>query len=267
MHSPDPTPPAEDSDVVTDHRVAGHTIAVPLQVRSARMVGGTFTAPATAAQELIGYSGLRVRRIAGTLALCTISAVEYTDSDLGPYNEIAVAVVVEPHDVSAPGAVPGGGMTTFIHRLPVNQELSCAAGREIWGFPKWVADITWEQRRGGVDVVMIDQDEPVLTMRVDGPAIPVPPSESELACYSWMEGLLRRTTWSMRLSGTRVRPGGVRLDLGGEHPMAAELRRLRFPKRALLSQQVGHLECVFAPAEIIDPSGASSAPPSPSGSR
>lgn len=246
--------------------VSGQATPVPVEVRSAQMVAGTFTAPATAAQELIAYSGLRVQRFAGTLALCMLSAVSYADTDLGPYNEIAVAVVVEPHHGADPHPRRRGGMTTFIHRLPVDQELSCAAGRDIWGFPKWVADITWQQRRGGVEVVMIDADEPVLSMRVDGRAVPVPPSETEMSCYSWREGVLRRTTWTMRLSGTKVRPGGVHMDLSDEHPMATELRGLRFPKGALLSQQVGHLECSFGPAEIVTPVGQPAAPPNPSSS-
>lgn len=254
MDSPEPT--SQRSRIA-----AGRDISAPVEVRSAQLVSGIFTAPATAAQELIDYSGLRVHRVAGTLALCMISAVQYTDSDLGPYNEISVAVVVEPHDGSP--APLGKDTTTFIHRLPVNQELSCTAGREIWGFPKWVADITWQHRGGGVDVVLIDSDEPVLSMRVEGPGLPLPRSRNEMACYSWSDGVLRRTTWSMGMSGIRVRPRGIHLDLGEEHPMAQELRGLRFPKAALLSQQVGALECSFGPAEIVTPVGSASAAPPP----
>lgn len=234
--------------------VLGQRVDVPVEVRSATMVGGTFTAPYTATQALIEYSGLQTTKVAGTLAVCMVSAVRYTDSDLGPYNEIALAVMVEPHDGSGPGVsgLATGNVTTFIHRLPVNQAFTCAAGRDIWGFPKWVSDISFQERPGRTDVVMIDDGEPAATISVDTRlSFPVPGSEMEMGCYSFREGVLRRTSWTMRLAQARMRFGGVSVTIGEHNQLADDLRVLGFPKKGLVSQSVGHLSCTFGPAEVI----------------
>src|SRR4051794_16443683 len=78
--------------------IDGETVTLPVHVRSARMIGAQYFVDADAAQELIGYSGLTIARQRANKAVCSLSAVQYLDNDLGPYNEIAVAFVVHPHD-------------------------------------------------------------------------------------------------------------------------------------------------------------------------
>lgn len=258
------------------YTVLGQTITVPVEVRSAAMVQASWLVSATAAQTMIDYSGLLVKRIMGTLAMVSIAAVQYTDNDLGPYNEVALAVVVEPHedepaqpDGGIPDWVPligkfsapdpedapkkAGTVTTFIHRLPVNQKFACAAGRDIWGFPKWVCDITYLDRGPRTDVVMIDQDDLLLGLSVRHGLIPLPPQDIEMSCYSCREGVLRRTPWTNRTQQVRGSVAGARLELGTRHPMAVQLRELGLPKRPIMSMSVGHLEASFGAAEIVSP--------------
>src|SRR4051794_41093277 len=110
--------------------VDGETVTLPVEVRSAKMVVASFLVDGDTAQALIDYSSLRIARQAGR-AMCSLSSVQYTDNDLGPYNEIAVAFVIEPHDLPAGQKVSmsSGSVTTFIHKLPVNQEFTCHAGK------------------------------------------------------------------------------------------------------------------------------------------
>ncbi|MDZ7733329.1 MAG: acetoacetate decarboxylase family protein [Acidimicrobiia bacterium] len=229
------------TDQTPAYLVQGQEVRVPVEVRSAKMVQASWLVPATAAQQLVEPSGLQVVRIAGTLAMCSIAAVQYTDSDLGPYNEIAVAFVVEPHDGASGASAIGGGVTTLIHRLPVNQTFTCEAGRDIWGFPKWVADITWRESGRRTEVAMLDDGELVLGLAVRRSPIPAPAQEIEMSCYSHRDGTLRRTPWTNRVSDARVAPAGARLELGTRHPMATELRDLGLPKRPVFSMSVGHL--------------------------
>lgn len=234
--------------------VLGQQVAVPVEVRSAKMVGGTFTAPYTATRSLIAYSGLTPLKVAGTLAVCMVSAVQYTDSDLGPYNEIALAVAIDDPAPSPDRRSGVANLTTFIHRLPVNQEFTCAAGRDIWGFPKWVADISFQERRGRTVALMLDNGEHALALSVNTRfAIPMPASEVEMSCYSFRGGTLRRTPWTMRMAEVRVRPGGVSVEVGERNQLADDLRALGFPKKGLVGQAVGRLSCTFGSAEVVTP--------------
>jgi hypothetical protein len=233
--------------------VQGQYVTVPVEVRSAKMVQASWLVPATAAQKLIDYSGLRIHRMAKTLAMCSVAAVQYTDNDLGPYNEIAVAFVVEPHDDEPAGSPMSGNVTTFIHKLPVNQSFTCDAGRDVWGFPKWVADITFTERGRRTEAVLIDDGEFVLSLSVGRSPVPMPTRAVEMSCYSYRDGVLRRTPWTNRVSDARISPAGARLELGTRHTMATDLRSLGLPRRPIMSMSVGRLGATFGAAEVVDP--------------
>jgi len=231
--------------------IDGEEVTVPVEVRSARMVAVQYLVDARAAQELIAYSGLEVARQPGGRAVLALSAVAYADNDLGPYHEVAVAVVVRPHDAGAHWRPNPSRPTTFIHRLPVNQTFTCRVGRELWGFPKWVADIDYRERRGVTECVLHDEGRLVLGLEVRRGPLPLPATETTMTCYSWSDGVLHRTPWTTRNRLAVARPGGASLTLGRDHPMAGELRALGLPKRALVSITTGLMSATFGAPERL----------------
>ena len=95
-----------------------------------------------------------------------------------------------------------GAVGAYIHRLPVDQEFTCAAGRDIWGFPKWVTSIDIDEpepgaaRRGaGTSVRLVDDGVHVLSLTMAaGGRIRLPTQAPP--SYSFADGVLRRTTWT-----------------------------------------------------------------------
>ena len=69
--------------------------------------------------------------------------------------------------------------------------------------------------------------------------------------WSWTDGILRRTPWTMRHTGVRPRPGGTTIVLGERHAMATELRALGLPKRAALTTVVEQVTASFGEATIV----------------
>ena len=126
----------------------GRTIRLPVEVRRAAQWGVQYLVPADAAQSIVDPTGLEVTGPVPGRALVALAVCRYDDTDLDPYHEVAVSFVVRPHD-APPLASSGqrareffsGAIGAYIHRLPVDQEFTCAAGRGIWGFPKWVTTI------------------------------------------------------------------------------------------------------------------------------
>jgi hypothetical protein len=169
--------------------------------------------------------------------------VDYEDGDLDPYHELAVAVLVcEP---GSAGRKPAGA---FIHQLPVDQSFTCEAGREMWGFPKFIADIDIEAGAHGAGRCTFEHDGVhVLTLGL-GASLPVPSRDTALDAFSYREGVLRRTQWSLHAGASRLRIGGARLELG-DHPIATELRGLGLPKRALMSGMLRDVRMEFAAAQ------------------
>src|SRR5207302_6455825 len=100
-----------------------------------------------------------------------------------------------------------------------------AAGREIWGYPKFLADISIEEHGAAATCTLGD----ILELTVRPGVLPAP--QPSLQTYTDLDGVLRVTRWKMHGS-VRGRFGGAVLRLG-HHLIADELLSLGLPKPAL----------------------------------
>jgi Acetoacetate decarboxylase (ADC) len=237
------------------YTVQGQEVTIPVEVRDASAHTASFLVPAPAAQDLIGDSGLDVAEPLPGRAVCTLAFMRYLDSDLGPYHELAVAFLVrhkgmEPASALTKSAeVARGFLGAFIHQLPVNQEFTLEAGRSIWGFPKFLADIDLDLAGPVARCTLRHDGEFVLSLDIRT-GMRIPARGSSVDAYSSEDGVLRRTAWSLDPNEVRGRPGGALLVLG-DHPIAEELRSLGLPKRAAFTSTIDHVRMRFqAPDEL-----------------
>ncbi|TDD82022.1 acetoacetate decarboxylase [Actinomadura darangshiensis] len=236
------------------HAIQGERVTLPVRIRDAAVGSAMFAVPAGAAQAVIGYSGLEVAEPLPGRAVCSLAFVRYADGDLGPYHEFAVAFLVRP-----PGEPPSPGIRgrlrgvgAFIHWLPVNQEFTLEAGRTIWGFPKEIADIPMDLT-GRVQRCAVRFGGRTAIEVAVKPGVPMPSGAGapSVDAYSCLDGVTRRTPWTLTPSEVRTRPGGAKVVLG-DHPVAEELRGLGLDRaRALTTSTVGHLQMVFEGAEEV----------------
>lgn len=239
----------------TRYTIQGHEVTIPVEVRDASASMASFLVPAAAAQDLIASSGLDVAEPLPGRAVCSLAFMRYLDGDLGPYHELAVAFLVrhrgmEPASALTKSAeIARGFIGAFIHQLPVNQEFTLEAGRGIWGFPKFLADIDIDSAGPVARCDLRHDGEHVLSLSIRR-GVTMPARGSSVDAYSCADGVLRRTAWSMEPSGVRGRPGGAELTLG-DHPIAKELRSLGLPRRATFSSTIDHVRMHFqAPDEL-----------------
>ena len=177
-------------------------------------------------------TGLRVVTI-GRRALFTIAVADYEDTDLGAYQEVGLIFLV-----TGPR-----GRGIYVWHLPVNQEFTNAAGREIWGYPKFVTDISVEVRGSTMRTVLADILEFEVKRGVVPTPLPAPPT------YTVLDGVMRVTTF--RSKGVAMaRPGGATLRLG-TGPIADGLRSLGLPKRAVATSSMQHFRASFGPTEVV----------------
>ncbi|GAB3675997.1 acetoacetate decarboxylase family protein [Actinocorallia lasiicapitis] len=224
------------------HVIQGQTITLPVEIRRARVASAMFPVPARTAQQIIDHSGLTIAAKLGR-GLCSLAFVEYLDGDLGPYHELAVAFLVDRPGGGAPGA--------FIHWLPVDGSFTLDAGRTIWGFPKVLTrlPIDWTSPHRAA----VHQDGRLVLAVQIKPGLPVPDGAGspKIDAYAHLDGVTRRTPWTMAPSAVRMRPGGAVVRLG-DHPAAEDLRRLGLDRRpALTSTTVGRLAMSFGAAEPV----------------
>jgi acetoacetate decarboxylase len=111
--------------------VLGQTVVMPVEVRDATAATVIFDVDIDAAWA-VAPNGFEVIESAPGQELA-IALIDYRDNDIGSYHEIGTILFVRP--------AGGGPDGTFITHLPVDQEFTCAAGNQIWGFPKSVEQI------------------------------------------------------------------------------------------------------------------------------
>lgn len=245
------------------HVILGTTVTMPVEIRHARCIVAGFSADTQAVRNAIdaqaGRSGvLRPLRIRPGRTMCMLVFVDYVDGDLGPYNEFGVCFLVE--DPSAPPASPvralrslvKGDARALVHRLPVDGEFTLAAGREIWGFPKTLADFDVDhasaEKRGRLHA----DGSLIADLRIKkGLKVPDSTADTVLHAYSQLDGVTRMTPWRLTsTSGTRTRIGGASLTLG-DHPIADDLRSLRLSRHALMSSSVDRIAMRFEDPTVV----------------
>lgn len=227
-----------------DHvEVLGQRVGLPVEVRTARAAAATFLVRHDAAARLMTGTGLEAKRLPGGRALCIIAAVQYIDSDLGGYHEVAMCLAVGGSRAAPPGA--------YIHQLPVDGDFTCAAGRSVWGFPKWIAQIDIRVDERGLRCHLSHDGDMILDLEVRPRPLPLPSKPAEMSAYARLDGTTRRTPFTSQATGVRGGPLGATLAVGDRHPMAQDLRSLGLPKRAVMSSLIGNMAATFGAPEAL----------------
>lgn len=238
-----------DTSPASQHTIQGTVLTMPVRIRRADNHVAVFSVSASAAQRMIDYSGLRVCEFLPGRAAVMLMLVRYHDGDLGRYHEFGTAVMVNPVGSTRRGPAAFADAAAFIHHLPVDQGFTCEAGRNIWGFPKIMADFT--VRENATFDFDVSEDGKLIAGIEFGRGLPLPSALTAkpraMVQYSNLDGVTREIRSEMVNSGMRVRLGGARLWLG-DHPYADELRALGLPKRALMTQSAANVEMTFGDA-------------------
>ena len=221
-------------------------ITFPVEIRFARCAYASFAVKPEAAAKVLSDASLDPKVFPGGMAIASIAAVEYVDGDLGPYHEVALSLLVEHPDASG-----NGKFGAFIRQLPVNQPYTMMIGRGVWGFPKEVTDIDIDFLSGGAARAELRYNDVMALRMTVGRGISMPSRPSAVDAYSFLDGVRRRTSWSLEASGTRMRPAGAKVEVGEGHPFVDDLRTLGFPKRSLAGGTVARISMSFGPPKEV----------------
>jgi hypothetical protein len=235
---------------------AGREVTLPVVVRDASSGAATYLVSAAAARRLLPGPELDVVELLPGRALLVIACIDYRDNDLGDYNEVSLALFVrrrrETPGIQYLGAALGlarNRIATYIHRLPVDQPFTCEAGRGIWGFPKTVEQIDFEDVGSRRRCRLVMGGRHVLTLRMPRGGTRTL-RDAPMETFSYIDGALHRTRFVSGAEGVGIHVGSAELELG-EHPVADELRALGLPRRALMTVWMEHSHGRFEAPERV----------------
>jgi hypothetical protein len=234
---------------VATFAIQGRTVTLPVEVRRASSWAAVYAVPADAAQRIVEPTGLRVIRTVGGRALVTLVVARYEDGDLDAYNELGVSFLVHPHEGATRWDLLRNRGCVYIHHLPVNESFTLQAGREIWGYPKYLADIEIDEGEDETTTTMSVGERFAISLTVRDPG-PMRAPRQTPATYTFLDGVLRRTEWETRGPRALVSGSGAAVALG-EGAIAEELRSLGLPKKALFTLAQRDFRARFGAAEVV----------------
>lgn len=225
---------AEDGTQGTHWLSDGTTVKMPLLTERAAAFLGYFLIDAEKAQELIPAGDIRPVLVTPTHALITVQVMEYLEKNIELYREFVTSIPVH----RAPGenvpvaslaeldSLPGNG--SYIVHIAVDTPQAVWVGRDILGFPKFIADVQYTST-ATERVAEVSQDgAPIFTLAVDSPEGPHETIRRDFHCYSVspVDNAMYHIPYQLEVTGTTmVGAGHARLTLGS-HPVAEELRDL-----------------------------------------
>ena len=217
-------------------------VELPILYFDVRNVVALFAAPLGPTRDALRGTGLVPATLSPGKAVVGLSFYDYRDTTVGPYGEVGTAVLaVREGEESGPLALidllrapSTRRLGMVVLDLPVTTPLAHAAGRELWGYPKFVTRITFDLDGRRFDGAVLDPDDVGADgARVEicrlagalGRGVPAPPLS--LMTDSRLDGALLRAHVDVRGRVTLASGGSLTLSVGASrHPMAARLRAL-----------------------------------------
>lgn len=206
-----------------------------------RMIAN-FPSPVSKVQEVLPSQKLRpVQHIPGT-TMVSLWAMEYRHIDyLDPYNEFAIGVpvlyVTDENNAGLPGY--------YVLHLPVTTEEARWGGVEIFGFPKFVAEISFEDEGEMCRSQVRAEGKEIIALEVK--KLNTEHQSRDEYIYSIRDDRLLRTVLQVQgQAGTTDIQGGASYYLG-DHPIADGLRTLEMDKTSAGHEYAPQLQTVLRP--------------------
>lgn len=233
--------------------IAGQPARVPIFYYDGTATQAVFAARLGALRRLMPDPRFCPARLAPGLGAVAVTCFEYRDTDIGPYNELAISIVLnEPWFLpNLPGLALVSGLRrrqlhAWVHHLPVTTEIARAGGVDFYNYPKFIAGIDFQESGQRRACRLSDGAEHILTL--SGERIATPRSEQlQLFSHLWMDRQPQCSEFKINAveMGVSVRQGVASLALGERHPIARELAEVIAWSRPIQYQYMARFEGIL----------------------
>lgn len=163
--------------------------ALPIVYHRARAFFAAFSCPLQPLEALLPEHRLKPIQLWPGKGTLVIAVFDYQETSIGPYREVGLGIPCRYRKTTAVPLLPLLGerwledVGYWIVTLPVTTRAADEAGRAIWGYPKYVADIDIQASDERVTCVVSDGGRPVIRAQIDRPG-PSKPLRLPLRTYS-----------------------------------------------------------------------------------
>ena len=212
-------PRTQSLDLKLQRRVLSDGTECPLPIRyfDVQCLVATFLTDLDRAAGLLKSTGLQAVSQEDGKAVVLLYCIEYRITDIGPYNEVGLTVLA-----AAPGdPIPAN----YVVNLPVTTAVASRAGREIWGYNKFVAAIDVKSDGKNFSTILRDTDAEMIGSLEGrrGASVPTPPTD--VLTFTLHQGRLIKTVIRVLTPSSSSSGENFVFKIGtSSHPMTSNLR-------------------------------------------
>ena len=240
--------PTPAGDFTLQRRVLsdGAECFLPIRYFDVQCLVATFLAAPDRASELLAGAGLQPVLQEDGRAVVDLYCIEYRKTDIGPYNEVGLTVRAK-----APGDPIAAN---YVVNLPVTTAVANRAGREIWGYNKFVAAIDVNSEGKTFSTVLRDSDHDIIGALEGTRGVSVPAPATDILTFSLHHGRLIKTVIRVLTPSLASSGDSFVFKVGtSRHPMTSNLRTSRSMERDRFSSiTLTHFRLSCSPARLSD---------------
>lgn len=231
-------------------QVGPYKFNIPVFYRDMMNLDVQILAPLDKVKNILPSGRMHPFRITPWHGLVSISAFEYRDTDIGPYNEVGISIPfildsVSPVFTGVLRKLPEVPMT-YIYKLPVTTEIARATGVEGASFPKFLAEISFDSKDQWLNCRVDADGMNIFTISVRKTQLKPSKRTNLYPVTLWQDRLLRTEfNLSECEAGLSKKRSDIILELG-DHPVGLELKALNLG-RTLFYQYCPSRQAILMP--------------------
>lgn len=221
---------------------AGRKFKLPVFYYDNTSVTAIYTAATKRVRDLLPHPAMNPIEMVPGRCMVAFTAFEYRRTDIDPYNEFSIAFLIAFDKAQIPGITALRQMmrrcfTAYVWKLPVTTEIARFGGVELYGYPKFLADITFKRSRDWIECRLSEGGENILNLK--GKILPTARGKiTRFITYSIIEGIpvtANVVVDPMEFAQSRDSHAAI-LELGTKHPIATALKEIRLSAGPVMYQ-------------------------------
>ncbi len=236
---------------------SGKSYGLPLRYYDWSIMMTLFPAPLEKVQDLIPTEKLKLMEPSPGLTMVILAAMQHRHVEqVESYNEAAILLpVVFEHDMAVPGKVVNFPnvkcFDLYFHHLPVTTKEACDLGAEVWGFPKFVADIDIDDSGETNSCQLSSNGKNIFTLevkKIKAEAVPI-----NFTCYTIKDDQLIKTFVPTQGEFASSQNSEDIKCVLGDHPIAEELKSIGIGDKAVEYYYASKVQgLLFPPGEKFE---------------
>jgi hypothetical protein len=235
----------------------GTTEALPFLYYDMLSIAAVYTASTPRVRKLLPHPDLHPIELVPGRCLVAIAGFEYRETDHQPYNEVNISFLVSHQRHPLPliavlKALSSGVIPSYVWQLPVTTEFARIEGVDLYGYPKFLADIHFEKIEGRIECTLSESGVNIL--RLTGRALRSKTRKTtRYLTYAVEDGILVHTNFlvnAFEFAQSQSKQD-ITLEIGEEHLIGQTLKDIKLSNRPMLYQYMPRGEAILFPGRNI----------------